>query len=162
MPVVSICSPLYLLQVIMRQLVEAIQEVHRRGVVHRDLKPENILIESGSGGLHVHVVDFGCGSMLRERPYRKFQGTSAYTPPEWYQQNEFHAEASTVWQLGVVLYQMLSGNLPFSSTWEICHMQLDVCMEPSSDCQDLLHRCLDKKPQARPTLQDMLQHPWLQ
>ncbi|XP_045568233.1 serine/threonine-protein kinase pim-2 isoform X2 [Salmo salar] len=90
-------------RVILRQLVEAMREVHSRGVLHRDIKPENVLVETGSTSPRIRVLDFGCGCVLRDGPY-----TECY------------------------------------------------------DCVDLLRRCLAKRPRGRPTLEEMLLHPWLQ
>ncbi|XP_036388691.1 serine/threonine-protein kinase pim-2-like [Megalops cyprinoides] len=148
-------------KVIMRQLVMAIEEIHRRGVVHRDLKPENILIQSGSGHPRLHLIDFGCSSTVRERPFTNFRGTSLYTAPEWFVKNKMHAESSTVWQLGVIMYQMLCFAQPFSSPMDIVYKKPPIFARISTECRDLLQRCLEKKPEARPTLQEILGHPWL-
>lgn len=65
----------------MRQLVEAVQVIHQRGVVHRDLKPENVLIESHSTHLQTHLIDFGCANLLRERPFTRFRGKRIMATP---------------------------------------------------------------------------------
>lgn len=63
-----------LLQIIAKQLVEALIEVHSRGVFHNDIKPENILIETSSGVPRVRIIDFGCGTFLKEGVYTTAQG----------------------------------------------------------------------------------------
>ncbi|KAG7461524.1 hypothetical protein MATL_G00191990 [Megalops atlanticus] len=82
--------------------------------------------------------------------------------PEWFLANEVHAESSTVWQLGVIMHQVLCVHLPFCNPLDIMHKKLTVRRELSTECQDLLHCCLDEQPQARSTLEEMLQHSWLQ
>uniref|UniRef100_A0A3B4W9P0 non-specific serine/threonine protein kinase n=1 Tax=Seriola lalandi dorsalis TaxID=1841481 RepID=A0A3B4W9P0_SERLL len=96
-------------KVLKLQLVEAAREMHSKGVFHRDLKSENILIETSSDGPRVRIIDFGCGCVVRRRPYRSFSGTSAYAPPEFYMDGTYEAGPTTVWQLGALLYEMLDG-----------------------------------------------------
>ena len=62
------------LQVIMRQLVEAVQVIHNKGVVHRDLKPENVLIQSSFDHPFVHLIDFGCANLMRTTPFTSLRG----------------------------------------------------------------------------------------
>ncbi|KAG7454407.1 hypothetical protein MATL_G00259340 [Megalops atlanticus] len=148
-------------KVIMRQLVEAVQGIHSRGVVHRDLKPENVLIQSGSR-VQVHLIDFGLGSMLCDSPYSSLRGTPLYLPPEWYLFNEIEAESSTVWQLGVILYQLLCRAMPFRNWEEIIQKKPAMGVKLSGECLNLLGGLLKKQPEARPTLEQILHHPWLQ
>ncbi|KAL6487814.1 hypothetical protein MHYP_G00044400 [Metynnis hypsauchen] len=149
-------------KVILRQLVEGIIGIHSKGVLHRDIKPDNILIQSDPEGLHVRIVDFGCGTFLKEGPYTSYYGTSDYTPPEWFLENSYQAEPCTVWQIGAVLFFMLVGHLPFYSSEEIISKEPDIQCQLSQECEDLLRSCLDKQSESRPSLQDILQHPWLQ
>lgn len=65
---------LSLFQVITKQLVDAIVEVHSKGVFHRDIKLDNILIETGSDVPRVRLIDFGCGTFLSEGRYTGDQG----------------------------------------------------------------------------------------
>ncbi|KAJ8364629.1 hypothetical protein SKAU_G00134600 [Synaphobranchus kaupii] len=149
-------------KVIMRQLLEAVQVIHDRGVVHRDLKPENVLIESDSSHLQAHLIDFGCANLLRERPFTNFCGTTLYTAPEWFMENKLHGVSSTVWQLGMIMYEILHLRRPFSNADEIIQKPLMLRKDLSAECQHLLQWCLDKQPQGRPTVKEILQHPWLQ
>ncbi|KAL6487803.1 hypothetical protein MHYP_G00044290 [Metynnis hypsauchen] len=149
-------------KVILRQLVEGIIGIHSKGVLHRDIKPDNILIQSDPEGLHVRIVDFGCGTFLKEGPYTSYYGTSDYTPPEWFLENSYQAEPCTVWQIGAVLFFMLVGHLPFYNSEEIISKEPDIQCQLSQECEDLLRSCLDKQSESRPSLQDILQHPWLQ
>ncbi|XP_035280217.1 serine/threonine-protein kinase pim-2-like [Anguilla anguilla] len=89
-------------------------------------------------------------------------GTCLHMPPECYLRSEFHAVPSTVWQLGIVLYQMLTRILPFSTPKEIIYQELYLWQELTNECKDLLQRCLDKRLRGRPTLEEILQHAWFQ
>ncbi|KAJ8364682.1 hypothetical protein SKAU_G00135130 [Synaphobranchus kaupii] len=111
-------------KVIMRQLLEAVQVIHDRGVVHRDLKPENVLIESDSSHLQAHLIDFGCANLLRERPFTNVRGTTLYTAPEWFMENKLHGVSSTVWQLGIIMYEILHLRRPFSNSNDITQKPL--------------------------------------
>ncbi|KAI4905740.1 hypothetical protein NFI96_012691, partial [Prochilodus magdalenae] len=147
---------------ILRQLVESMISIHSKGILHRDIKPGNILVQTNPEGPRVRVLDFGCGTLLKEGPYTQYSGTTLYTPPEWYLQRSYLAEPCTVWQIGVVLYVMLCGELPFVTSAEIVGEDFYLPVHLSEDSQDLLGGCLDKCSQARPSLYDILEHPWLQ
>ncbi|XP_067106422.1 serine/threonine-protein kinase pim-2-like [Osmerus mordax] len=149
-------------KVILRQLVEALIVFHSRGVVHRDIKPENILVETGCAFPQIRVIDFGCGCFLKDGSYTEFFGTTQYIPPEWYLHGSYKAVPSTVWQLGVLMYDIVSGVFPFSSHREVISDEPYIKSHMSRQCKDLLRRCLAKRPKGRPTLEGILLHPWLQ
>ncbi|XP_049444589.1 serine/threonine-protein kinase pim-2-like [Epinephelus fuscoguttatus] len=146
---------------ITKQLVNALIEVHSRGVFHRDIKPENILIETGSDVPRVRLIDFGCGTFLSGRRYTLETGTYPYTPPEWFQRQWYMAEPTTVWQLGVVLFEMLHDYMPFNNSSEIMTEEPNIREDLSINCNSFLQRCLTKRPEARSTLRKLKIHPWL-
>ncbi|GFR88203.1 serine/threonine-protein kinase pim-1-like [Elysia marginata] len=144
-----------------RQLVTIVLEVHGAGVVHRDLKDENILIELGTG--KVYLIDFGIGAWLHDYDYTGVCGTRVYSPPEWIRESRYRAEPAAVWSLGVILFNMLTGDIPFVTDIEIQNACLDFPAEYSisEPCQDLIRRCLSVNEKKRPGLKGVLEHPWV-
>jgi PAS domain S-box-containing protein len=108
----------------------ALTQLHRRGLVHKDIKPANVLVDRGTGA--VKLTGFGIASRLpRERqaptPPETIAGTLAYMPPEQTgRMNRSIDSRSDLYALGVTLYQMLTGHLPFTATdpmeWVHCHI----------------------------------------
>lgn len=151
-----------------RQLVETTIEFHRAGVIHRDLKDENILVGMRDGRLR--LIDFGssCSSSTSESEEEKkrFQsGTSVYCPPEWCRTGLYASESATVWTIGILLYDMLYGDIPFVTQDAIVQGRVEnervreLPLEKSAI--KLLWRCLNPDPERRPSLQQILEHPWL-
>jgi serine/threonine protein kinase len=133
---------------IARQVCDALEYAHGRGVIHRDIKPENILLEDrGGGGVRVRVADFGLAKLVQRRPTdfsitapNRLMGTPDYMAPEQRQKpNEVDARAD-VYALGVVLYEMLTGQLP-----------LGRFAPPAADARlnRIVLRCLETLPQNR-------------
>jgi PAS domain S-box-containing protein len=111
-------------------LAGALRHVHERGLIHKDIKPANILVESASGG--VWLMGFGIASRRpRERqapaPPEVIAGTLAYMAPEQTgRMNRSVDSRSDLYALGVTLYEMLAGTLPFTAAdpieWVHCHI----------------------------------------
>lgn len=154
-------------QKIFTQLVGAVSYVHSKSCVHRDLKLENILLDKHG---NVKLVDFGFT--------REYQGTTSYlqtwcgtvcySAPEMLKGEKYAGEKVDVWSLGIILYALLCGELPFDEDDENDTKQRILKEDPKypeyvpEGAKDLLSKLLSRRPLLRPPLADVLRHPWLQ
>ncbi|XP_076829306.1 serine/threonine-protein kinase pim-1-like isoform X1 [Brachyhypopomus gauderio] len=145
-------------RLIMHQVVQAVLHCHDRGVLHRDVKAENLLVNTDT--LNVKLIDFGCGDLLTTGPYRLFKGTKLFSPPEWLVDKTYEGCQATIWSLGVLLYILVCGAMPFETVEDI--VEADLCFKgiPSRECSHLITWCLQKDPEKRPVLEDVLAHEW--
>ncbi|XP_066497772.1 serine/threonine-protein kinase pim-1-like [Hoplias malabaricus] len=127
-----------------------------RGVLHWDVKPENVLINPDS--LEIRLTDFGCGDLLQTSAYEYFSGTLQYAPPEWFRRRRYLTEPATFWSVGVLLFQMLCGYLPFREIQGILPCQLRFSEGLSTECRHLIQWCLS----VEAALDQILFHPWFQ
>uniref|UniRef100_A0A3P9CPX3 non-specific serine/threonine protein kinase n=1 Tax=Maylandia zebra TaxID=106582 RepID=A0A3P9CPX3_9CICH len=133
----------HLFQVILKQLVDAVKELEDKHIFHRDIKGENILIETGSDVPRVRIIDFGLSCFVKQRSlYRVFYGTPLHTPPEWYRRSCYRCGPTTVWQMGVVLY-------------EATIIFIFLIFSFFQECQNFLEACLTIAPEKRPTLEEL-------
>ena len=144
------------------QVADALDYSHSRGVVHRDIKPANIMVtrEEGSGA-RVRVMDFGLAHAVTESRLTKtgtLVGTVAYLAPEQVASRAFDGR-SDIYSLGVVLYECLVGEPPFTGevqsilyriVHEIPQPPRALGAEIREELQDIILRCLEKDPARRP------------
>jgi serine/threonine protein kinase len=142
-----------------RQVVEAVQYCLSVGVLHRDVKDENILINLRTS--QIKLIDFGSGTFLRDDVYTEYEGTKVYAPPEWVLSHQYRALPATVWSLGILLYDMLLGDVPFETEAQIVAGYLDFHIQLSPGARSLIQWLLEFRPQDRPNLEQILKHPWL-
>lgn len=129
-------TPLTLDQInaILRQVAEALDYAHKRGIIHRDIKPSNVLMDEQG---NVYLADFGLARLTEPEPGKKltetgsFLGTPTYISPEQVQQTAID-QRSDLYSLGIVLYEMLAGRPPFvgESAFTIMRAQIDQIPPP--------------------------------
>ncbi len=123
------------------QILDALEAAHDKGIVHRDLKPENIfLTKDSSGGLRVKILDFGVSRFTGETASIRLTrtgnvlGTPCYMSPEQAKGRTDVDQRSDIWAVGVILYEALTGRLPFSGenyNEVIANILIEEAMEPS-------------------------------
>ncbi|XP_046703866.1 serine/threonine-protein kinase pim-1-like [Silurus meridionalis] len=151
------CLPETVARLVMVQLIDALKHCKSRGILHRDVKPENIMVQTNT--LKVKLIDFGCGDLIKDK-YKEFTGTPSYAPPEWFKKKKYLAEPATVWSVGVTLYRLVCGSLPFNTRKDVKHGHVRFSRSHSEECMHLIRWCLCTKPAGRPSLEQIEHHPW--
>ena len=140
--------------------------VHMQSCVHRDLKLENILLDRHE---NVKLVDFGFTREYEGRTnhLQTFCGTICYAAPEMLRGEKYAGEKIDVWSLGIILYALLCGELPYDDDDDNVTRTRILSEEPTypehlpAEAVALLKLMLSKRPFPRPCLQDILAHPFL-
>ncbi|XP_014912524.1 serine/threonine-protein kinase pim-2-like isoform X2 [Poecilia latipinna] len=145
-------------KIILKQLVEAALYLQNANIFHRDIKVENILIETTAEGLQVYLIDFGLSCFDDRRKHELLCGTPEHLPLDWFMHKNYCAEPTTAWQLGVVLFEVV--HMTRFNTHSFLSKKLKISKKLSKNCQDVLSKCLRVDPKDRPTLEQLLSHPW--
>ncbi|KAM4578593.1 serine/threonine-protein kinase Chk2 [Fundulus diaphanus] len=158
------------------QMLCAVQYLHRNGIIHRDLKPENILLSSNEDACLIKVTDFNQSRILEEAALMKtLCGTPSYLAPEVFTHASTtgYGLAVDAWSLGVLLFVCLSGYAPFHKDFSKFSVMEQIIrgefvMVPSkwrsvsNQAKDVVRKLLVVDPAKRMTVDEALQHPWLQ
>ncbi|CAI4038910.1 hypothetical protein SMKI_06G2620 [Saccharomyces mikatae IFO 1815] len=149
------------------QISGAVYYAHSMHCVHRDLKLENILLDRNG---NAKLTDFGfTRECMTKTTLETVCGTTVYMAPELIERKTYDGFKIDIWSLGVILYTLITGYLPFDDDDEVKTKWKIVNEEPKydskfipDDAKDLISRLLAKNPGERPSLPQVLRHPFLQ
>ena len=155
---------------IMHQIISAVKYLHKYGIVHRDLKPDNIMITQQNDFGIIKIMDFGLSKIVS--PQEKMvdgYGSLSYVAPEVLLRTPYNKEVD-IWSVGVILFYILCGHLPFRGSkedvvankivFELPEFDEDEWETRSNTVKSLILSCLEKKAENRITIDEFCSHPW--
>ncbi|XP_029925453.1 MAP/microtubule affinity-regulating kinase 4 isoform X2 [Myripristis murdjan] len=148
-----------------RQIVSAVHYCHQKNIVHRDLKAENLLLDADA---NIKIADFGFSNEFTlGNKLDTFCGSPPYAAPELFQGKKYDGPEVDVWSLGVILYTLVSGSLPFDGQnlkelrERVLRGKYRVPFYMSTDCEGILRRFLVLNPSKRCTLEQVMKDKWI-
>uniref|UniRef100_A0A8C7FL59 non-specific serine/threonine protein kinase n=1 Tax=Oncorhynchus kisutch TaxID=8019 RepID=A0A8C7FL59_ONCKI len=148
-----------------RQIVSAVQYCHQKCIVHRDLKAENLLLDSD---MNIKIADFGFSNeFVMGSKLDTFCGSPPYAAPELFQGKKYDGPEVDVWSLGVILYTLVSGSLPFDGQnlkelrERVLRGKYRIPFYMSTDCENLLKKFLILNPTKRGSLEQIMKDRWM-
>ncbi|XP_068443892.1 serine/threonine-protein kinase MARK2 isoform X4 [Clinocottus analis] len=148
-----------------RQIVSAVQYCHQKCIVHRDLKAENLLLDAD---MNIKIADFGFSNeFTMGNKLDTFCGSPPYAAPELFQGKKYDGPEVDVWSLGVILYTLVSGSLPFDGQnlkelrERVLRGKYRIPFYMSTDCENLLKKFLILNPSKRGSLEQIMRDRWM-
>uniref|UniRef100_A0A8P4K893 MAP/microtubule affinity-regulating kinase 3 n=1 Tax=Dicentrarchus labrax TaxID=13489 RepID=A0A8P4K893_DICLA len=148
-----------------RQIVSAVEYCHQKRIVHRDLKAENLLLDAD---MNIKIADFGFSNEFTlGNKLDTFCGSPPYAAPELFQGKKYDGPEVDVWSLGVILYTLVSGSLPFDGQnlkelrERVLRGKYRIPFYMSTDCENLLKKLLVLNPGKRGSLQQIMKDRWM-
>uniref|UniRef100_A0A8B9L103 non-specific serine/threonine protein kinase n=1 Tax=Astyanax mexicanus TaxID=7994 RepID=A0A8B9L103_ASTMX len=147
------------------QILTAVDYCHRHHIVHRDLKTENLLLDAN---MNIKLADFGFGNFYKTgEPLSTWCGSPPYAAPEVFEGKEYEGPQLDIWSLGVVLYVLVCGSLPFDGEslpalrQRVTEGRFRIPFFMSEDCENLIRKMLVVDPAKRITVAQIKQHRWM-
>ncbi|XP_041030479.1 serine/threonine-protein kinase SIK2a isoform X2 [Carcharodon carcharias] len=147
------------------QILSAVEYCHNRKIVHRDLKAENLLLDSN---MNIKIADFGFGNFYKPgEPLATWCGSPPYAAPEVFEGQQYEGPQLDIWSLGVVLYVLVCGALPFDGPTlpilrqRVLEGRFRIPYFMSEDCEHLIRRMLVLDPSKRLTIAQIKEHKWM-
>ncbi|XP_008069168.1 serine/threonine-protein kinase SIK1 [Carlito syrichta] len=147
------------------QILSAVEYCHNHHIVHRDLKTENLLLD---GNMDIKLADFGFGNFYKSgEPLSTWCGSPPYAAPEVFEGKEYEGPQLDIWSLGVVLYVLVCGSLPFDGPnlptlrQRVLEGRFRIPFFMSQDCENLIRRMLVVDPAKRISIAQIRQHRWM-
>ncbi|XP_045392096.1 serine/threonine-protein kinase MARK1 isoform X8 [Lemur catta] len=146
-------------------IVSAVQYCHQKCIVHRDLKAENLLLDAD---MNIKIADFGFSNEFTVgNKLDTFCGSPPYAAPELFQGKKYDGPEVDVWSLGVILYTLVSGSLPFDGQnlkelrERVLRGKYRIPFYMSTDCENLLKKLLVLNPIKRGSLEQIMKDRWM-
>ncbi|KAI8073461.1 kinase-like domain-containing protein [Gilbertella persicaria] len=150
-----------LAKLIFKQIVDCVAYLDRIGICHRDIKDENIVIDRD---YKVKLIDFGSSVLIPRDPtqcFTRFYGTVSFASPEILMSQPYRAEPAEIWSLGVLLFTLLFGEIPFPDSKSAIEGRIiKPKISVSNECKHLIDSLLKKNPEHRLDIHQVLKHPW--
>ncbi|KAE9556021.1 hypothetical protein FO519_000767 [Halicephalobus sp. NKZ332] len=147
------------------QIISAVDYLHKLNIVHRDLKAENLLLDSN---FNIKLADFGFSNFYdNNEMLNTFCGSPPYAAPEVFEGKKYNGPEIDIWSLGVVLYVLVCGVLPFEGASlqflrdRVLSGRIRIPFFMSSECENLIRRMLTVDPKKRPTIEQIKKHKWM-
>uniref|UniRef100_A0A8C6LU38 non-specific serine/threonine protein kinase n=1 Tax=Nothobranchius furzeri TaxID=105023 RepID=A0A8C6LU38_NOTFU len=148
-----------------KQIVAAVHFCHCRNIVHRDLKAENLLLDHN---LNIKIADFGFSNIFsRGQLLKTWCGSPPYAAPELFEGKEYDGPKVDIWSLGVVLYVLVCGALPFDGSTlqnlraRVLSGKFRIPFFMSTDCEYLIRHMLVLEPSRRLTMEQICKNKWM-
>ncbi|KAJ3428510.1 map/microtubule affinity-regulating kinase [Anaeramoeba flamelloides] len=141
------------------QIVRAINYCHSQNIVHRDIKPENIIINKK---YQIKLIDFGISNFEKKNEFLSTNcGSPLYTAPEVSKGKDYKGKKADVWSLGVILYLLVCGKLPFNDHNRIVPNDIQYPQNLSHSLVSLIKKTLRYQSMKRPSCKKILKHEWM-